>query len=998
MTVDGELRRALVDTGCSRSIIADKGGSHSNNSCMRRQEKVIMMNGDVAVCETSRFVQMVVNERQISLDCLVSRLVPGYDMLLGMDAINQLGGVYVSDGGRSVRFGSLEFPVCGVSGSTRATDEEGHCFSDASSITINDQDFSAIFTQGKWVVKYNWRQENQDPVLRNQVTQYRVREECKKEYEDEVEEWIAQGWLQEYVGEKCGIIPLLAVVQPNKGKTRPVLDFRELNQFVSSHTAASDVCGEKLRSWRRMGTNVCLIDLRKAYLQLHVAPDMWKYQVVMYKGKRYCLTRLGFGLNVAPKIMTAVLREVLKSDPMVHAGTDSYIDDIIVNQNIVDADRVNEVLNKFGLIAKDPESIVDGRILGLKVFKDNHGLKWKRDNQIIDIANGDLPVTRRHIFSWCGQLLGHYPVAGWLRPACGFLKRLTNGYQWDEEIATASPIMAKIREIMATMTQRDPVGGKWEVTNMTTGRVWCDASSLAIGVCLEIDDTIVEDNSWLRKEGDMAHINLAELESVIKGINLCIMWRLTTVEVMSDSATVCKWIQSIITGDKKVKVHGLSEMLVKRRLLLLQELIENYELKVSINYIKSCQNKSDQLTRVPKHWLIERSSCGIASLSKLDTTPNQITDEQIRQAHSDHHFGVQRTMYLLKRCYPTQDINEQRVIDEIRNCSKCQSIDPAPVRWQSGGLQVRHNWRRLAVDVTHYHGSLYLTMVDCGPSRFSIWRKIPNESAGVIVTELEEIFRERGPPDELLLDNALSFKSNALQMLCKKWSVYLKYRCAYRAGGNAIVERNHRTIKRMAARTGADVRDMAFYYNLSPCVEADQKSVPSRSVFSYEWRHPRRWRCVIDSRCANKLDNQYRVGMRVFVKPGSARCTTPWPSGVVTQVRDSLTVEVDGVPRHVADVRRAPLAINDTMREAGGENADDEHQIVNTRTSNRVRRPPVWIKDYCMDSSDISTDLDDNGDGDGDLDDLDGDGDSGGGDGYDSDIMRAYEHLEELFV
>ena len=37
------------------------------------------------------------------------------------------------------------------------------------------------------------------------------------------------------------------IVQPNKGKIRPVLDFRELNQYVSSHTAESEVCSSKLR-------------------------------------------------------------------------------------------------------------------------------------------------------------------------------------------------------------------------------------------------------------------------------------------------------------------------------------------------------------------------------------------------------------------------------------------------------------------------------------------------------------------------------------------------------------------------------------------------------------------------------------------------------------------------------------------------------------------------------------------------------------------------------
>ncbi len=61
---------------------------------------------------------------------------------------------------------------------------------------------------------------------------------------------------------------------------RPVLDYRELNQYVSRHTGECEVSGEKRRSWRRMVTDLKILDLRKAYLQLHIAPHLWKYQVI----------------------------------------------------------------------------------------------------------------------------------------------------------------------------------------------------------------------------------------------------------------------------------------------------------------------------------------------------------------------------------------------------------------------------------------------------------------------------------------------------------------------------------------------------------------------------------------------------------------------------------------------------------------------------------------------------------------------------------------------
>ena len=47
--------------------------------------------------------------------------------------------------------------------------------------------------------------------------------------------------------------------------------------------------------------------------------------------------------------------------------------------------------------------------------------------------------------------------------------------------------------------------------------VWVDASSLAIGVLLEKNGAAIEDACWLRPTNDAAHINLAELDAVMKG-------------------------------------------------------------------------------------------------------------------------------------------------------------------------------------------------------------------------------------------------------------------------------------------------------------------------------------------------------------------------------------------------------------------------------------------------------------------------------------------------
>lgn len=54
--------------------------------------------------------------------------------------------------------------------------------------------------------------------------------------------------------------------------------------------------------------------------------------------------------------------------------------------------------------------------------------------------------------------------------------------------------------------------------------VWTDVSNLAVGVVLQIEQNIVEDAAWLRPKTDSLHINRAELDAVIRRVNLALKW------------------------------------------------------------------------------------------------------------------------------------------------------------------------------------------------------------------------------------------------------------------------------------------------------------------------------------------------------------------------------------------------------------------------------------------------------------------------------------------
>ena len=95
----------------------------------------------------------------------------------------------------------------------------------------------------------------------------------------------------------------MAIEQPTKVKIRPMMNYRELNQHVDTFTVNADVCAAKLWKWCQKGSNVALLDLKRAYLQIKVHELLWPFQMVMIKEKRYWLTHLGFCDEISSRMI-----------------------------------------------------------------------------------------------------------------------------------------------------------------------------------------------------------------------------------------------------------------------------------------------------------------------------------------------------------------------------------------------------------------------------------------------------------------------------------------------------------------------------------------------------------------------------------------------------------------------------------------------------------------------------------------------------------------------
>ena len=101
---------------------------------------------------------------------------------------------------------------------------------------------------------------------------------------------------------------------------------------------------------------------------------------------------------------------------------------------------------------------------------------------------------------------------------------------------------------------------------------------------------------------------------------------------------------------------------------------------------------------------------------------------------------------------------------------------------------------------------------------------------------LPALFGSWRPCFELLTDNATTFSGEAFSRFAERWGVRMRFRCAYVPAGNGIVERSHRTIKRIAARTRCSVMEAVYWYNVTPKDDASASTAPANLIYSYTAR------------------------------------------------------------------------------------------------------------------------------------------------------------------
>jgi hypothetical protein len=748
--------------------------------------------------------------------------------------------------------------------------------------TIDGGDFTLKRQpSGRWVLKWQWAASAPQNLFKG-VTLYRGKlknEEQREWFNAEVGRWIESKFLERYCQKYFGTVKCILtwnpVIQLHKTtKVRPALDYSILNPYIknTNFVSQSEVCHISLQRWRKLAV-AYLVDVDKAYMNVEVDRSLYPYQVVEVDGAQYAMTRMGFGLNVAPRVLKCLIQQVLK-EAKLDDVTNPYRDDVVVGsehetaraQILQQVDQVREALLKHGLPTKQPVNLYDfsngpTKALGLELFNRNGYICWRRRSDS-DWRLGKKNPSLRDLASFVGRACpGHYPVLGHLRPAS--LQILSGiGKEAHQQGWSGTPsaeLVDRSRDLEALIESEDPTTGRWKIPARAKWVLSTDASTQALGCALttaslwehqpDAGCPALEDHCWLVKNRE-THINVLELDAVIKSINSVTGYLKPgdSLTLVNDNRVCAAWLQRAL-NDEKIETSGLYEILIKRRLDIFTNLVEDY--RVTVQWVPTDRNPADRLTRVPHNWTTAAISAAILTgfdddfvrrvasaqqydqlcidyIMKLDEQqlitirqdavykkhsidrtsilqlilPDEMLEDAVKQVHVElGHAGWKPVWIDMKKrfCLPSGNM-ASKVQKILRSCIICAYKNAKPVTTSPDQHSERlAPWYEVFVDTLQV-GSLseppphtLLVAID-NFSKFTeaipLWSKTGEQTAGA----MESILCRYGGTKVVRCDNGTEFENAVFENTVTRQGAVCHFGSIRNPQAQATVERVHRTL------------------------------------------------------------------------------------------------------------------------------------------------------------------------------------------------------------
>jgi transposase InsO family protein len=625
-----------------------------------------------------------------------------------------------------------------------------------------------------------------------------------------------------------------------------------------------------MRKWRcRSLSSAVLLDISRAYLQVHLDESQQQYQRVLYNDKYYRMTRLGFGLSIGPKLLYSILKRILH-DLLSSDRIGLFRDDIVVYDGSKEViEEVTQRLRCHGFVLKDPEPLCQAKLLGLRLCQKDNELWWSRSENVSSLLElVDTAKTIRDASVILGKLGAKYPVLGWLRVHLGVARSRVGveahraGVAIGEKSDWDAPMSEDLRNDLITIKERivaggDPTCGRWNIDLSKPWMLYVDASLQAEAAVLMNDGQIVEDAVTMVRHP--LHANVHELNALLAGLKLFLQFQQhlktkTSLRVLCDSACVVGWVSSVLNDRRLPRSKSMFWVLVDRRLQAIRQIIEEISplVTVTVEHVPGGQNRADAWTRtsvgvgevvvgaVAATYL---SSAVLFPKTKalLGSEPVITPESAVVFARSFHtesgHSSDKHALETARRWFTIPDdcvlVVRKRLEFEREHCSVCR-VKQAQSRLKNypptGPCSTAAKFNEeLFVDFVKTPGhddvSGFVTLID-GYSRFVTVHEVYGPvSAMYVVNAIRRWCADYGTPSAIRCDRGRENLNRYVSQYCLDHNVKLRPGSIGHPQSQSLVERVHGTLL-LLLRT---LREE--YPQMSLC----ERMIEARAIYLRRW-------------------------------------------------------------------------------------------------------------------------------------------------------------------
>ena len=204
---------------------------------------------------------------------------------------------------------------------------------------------------------------DQEPMQTAPPTPFKLSRPEERLVDQEIKKLLKKGAIEVVEHAENQFLSNIFTVPKKDGTRRPVIDVRQLNQFVKKVPFKMEDLTQ-IPSVLQKGDFLCKIDLQDAYLSIPVAKKARVYLRFLWKGKLYQFTCLPFGLASSPRIFTKCLKPLLVYLWALGVHLPVYLDDFLImahtrEQCLEQAQLIIGLLEKLGYLITREKSVLE---------------------------------------------------------------------------------------------------------------------------------------------------------------------------------------------------------------------------------------------------------------------------------------------------------------------------------------------------------------------------------------------------------------------------------------------------------------------------------------------------------------------------------------------------------------------------------------------------------------------------------------------------------------